>query len=57
MYLRLRGSGGVHAPWAVGYLWIRVRVLGCEHVKVEECVYLCVWAPYVCACAYGEVGM
>lgn len=37
--IRCRYAGGaVHA--AVGsYLWICVCEPGCEHVKVEECVY------------------
>lgn len=38
-------------------LWVCVRAPGSEHVKVEERAYLYVWAPYVCACVYGEVGM
>lgn len=63
--LRVRGESGAlmpTGPWGCAhglgsYLWVCVREPGSEHVKVEERVYLYVWAPYVCACAYGEVGM
>lgn len=64
---RAEGQRGVRCTYAYGamglcarpgqLLWVCVRAPGSEHVKVEERAYLYVWAPYVCACVYGEVGM